>query len=170
MGNIWNVPTPKRQTKTRTLGNYLHAIVYDEPLEYHDKDRPKGNIQIIRKRKGIVTPQQNAPFPNRKEQKKGVRKRMRERDKKHPAPPDQQSRSPEKRNGLKDKIQKAPPKLDDQTEEEKTEKIPKSSMLNERVERAMKRTDKLVKALPLKKKITFPAHIDVWNPKATFIL
>ena len=95
MGNIWNAPKPKLQNpKNRTLGNYLHAIVYDEPIDYHDKDRPKGNIQIIRKRKNMVTPQPNAPFPDRKEQKKGVQKRMQKREKKHPAPPDQKTGSP----------------------------------------------------------------------------
>ena len=156
MGNIWNGPKPKLQNpKNRTVGNYLHAIVYDEPIDYHDKDRPKGNIQIIRKRKNVVTPQPNAPFPDRKEQKKGVRKRMQQREKKHPSPPVIDLRSPEKRKGLKEKTQKAPPQIDDQTPEEKTEKIPKSSLLNERVEKAMKRTDKLVKALPLKKKDYF---------------
>ena len=66
MGNIWDGPKPKLQNpKNRTLGNYIHAIAYDEPIDYHDKDRPKGSrntqgkIQIVRRKKGIVTPQPN---------------------------------------------------------------------------------------------------------------
>ena len=123
MGNIW---TAKPQNpKNRTLGNYAHAIVYDEPIDFHDKNRPKTKarpqIQIVN-------------TLDRKDQKKGVRKRMRNREKKHPAPPEPKIRSPAKRKGFKKKVV-APPQvanLDDQTEEEKHEKIPKSSELKRR--------------------------------------
>ena len=95
--------------------------------------------------------------PNPKEQKKGVRKRMRIREEKHPSPPEPKIRS----KGFKKNV-KPPPQvsnLDDQTEEEKTEKIPPSSELNERVEKATKRTDKLEKALPrtLKNRVSWSA-------------
>ena len=160
MGNIWDGPAAKPQNpKNRTLGNYLHAIVYDEPIDAHDKGRPKylrgrPQVQIVRKNKNVV-PQEGAPFPDRKNQKKGVRKRMMERETKHPTPPEPTPRSPKKTKALKKNLQKAPPQvpnLDDQTAEEKKKKIPDSSLLNERVEKALTRTDKLVKALPLKKK------------------
>ena len=175
MGNIWDGPPAKRQNpKNRTVKNYIHAVVYDEPIDYHDKNRPKhlgrrGSIQIVRK-KGVMVPAQNAPPPDRGHQKRGVRKRMMNREKKFPKPPVIDLRSPEKRKGLKKKTVidlRSPEKrkalkkktakpqvinLDDQTPDEKKEQIPESSKLNERVERAMKRTDKLEKALPLKKK------------------
>ena len=63
-------------------------------------------------------------------------------------------RSPVKKKGIKENTKARPPviNLDDQTEEEKAEKIPPSSELNERVEKANERTEKLEKALPAKKK------------------
>ena len=153
MGNIWDAPKKnkknKKKERSRSLGNYIHALVYNEPLDYHDKGRKQPKTRPGREMQVVNT----AP-PDRKEQKKGVRKRMRIREEKHPAPPELTIRSPAKKKGFK-KEHSAPPQvanLDDQTEEEKAEKIPPSSELNERVEKATKRTDKLEKALPVKKK------------------
>ena len=56
--------------------------------------------------------------------------------------------------------------LDDQTQEEKEEQIPKSSELNERVEKAVARTDKMEKALmaPKKKRLDFqPPLMSVYS-------
>ena len=148
MGNVWG-------------NRYIHAVAYNEPVGYHDKDRkktktkkatPKGQIQIV----NVTQPPGERGKPQKvpKEQKKGVRKRMQAREKKHPAPPEQKMRSPVKKKGFKQNTKTRPPviNLDDQTEEEKAEKIPPSSELNERVEKANERTEKLEKALPAKKK------------------
>ena len=153
MGNIWDAPKKNKKkerserSRHSSLGRYIHALVYNEPLDYHDKGgkppktRAGREIQIV-----------NTAPSDRKEQKKGVRKRMRIREEKHPPPPEPKIRSPAKRKGFKKNV-KPPPQvanLDDQTEEEKAEKIPPSSELNERVEKATKRT--VEKALPIKKK------------------
>ena len=149
MGNIWDaakksLPEPQKR-KQRSAGEYLHAVIYDEPLGFHDKkgipDRGKTRAMGV-----------DSTSATTKEQKKSVRQRMGRREKKHPSPPEPKIRSPVKRKGLKKKTEPQVPGLDDQTEEEKHEKIPKSSQLNERVEQATKRTDKLEKALPIKKK------------------
>ena len=149
MGNIWDAAKkslPESQKgKQRSAAEYLHAVIYDEPLGFHDKkgvpDRGKTRAMGV-----------DSTSATTKEQKKSVRQRMGQREKSHPSPPEPKIRSPVKRKGLKKKTEPEVPGLDDQTEEEKHEKIPKSSQLNERVEQAMKRTDKLEKALPLKKK------------------
>ena len=133
MGNVWG-------------NRYIHAVAYGEPVGYHDKDRKK-----TKKPARTIGPRKPQKVP--KEQKKGVRKRMQAREKKHPAPPEQKMRSPVKKKDLKKNTKTRPPviNLDDQTEEEKSEKIPPSPELNERVENANERTEKLEKALPAKK-------------------
>ena len=63
MGNIWDGPPAKRQNpKNRTVKNYIHAVVYDEPIDYHDKNRPKhlGRRGSIAKGRDA----QNAPPPD----------------------------------------------------------------------------------------------------------
>ena len=104
MGNIWDaakksLPEPQKR-KQRSAGEYLHAVIYDEPLGFHDKkgipDRGKTRAMGV-----------DSTSATTKEQKKSVRQRMGQREKKHPSPPEPKIRSPVKRPGL-----------DDQTEEE----------------------------------------------------
>ena len=81
---------------------------------------------------------------------------MRKRAEKHP----EVTETPIKESKTISKVQKnveVVAKRHDQTEEEKREKIPKSSELNERGEKAVARTDKMEKALmaPKKKRLDF---------------
>ena len=136
---------PKETTKEdREFDRYVESFLYD--LTYDPKNPLKGKV-----------------VPTKK-QKKGVRKRMKERNKKHPSPPEivatPKIKTPKVPLEQKSVVIEKPKKqtvihLDDQTTDEEEEMIPKSSELNERVEKAMERTDKLKKIVVIPTRFIF---------------
>ena len=120
-----NASTSSKQ-QDRRFDEYTQAFVYDRPYSWDPKEV-------------IKTPP---------EQRKGVKKRLKKRAEAHPEeakPIAMPSKTPKKPKSVV-------AKRHDQTPEEKLEKIPKSSELNERVEKAVARTAKLEKSMPKKKK------------------
>mgnify|MGYP001309044488 CR=1 FL=1 len=119
MGNVWDVaartlPENPKSNRKRTVGDYVHAVVYDEPIDFHDK-KGQGPEKSPRRRGAMGV---DSTTVRDKNQKKTVRRRLRDREKKHPAPPEPQIR---KTKGLKKKT-KVVIDLTDQTEEEKAER------------------------------------------------
>ena len=147
MGNVWG-------------NRYIHAVAYNEPVGYHDKDRkktktkkatPRGQIQIV----NVTQPPGERGKPQKfPKSKKKCPKEDASSRKKAPGTTGAKNAVSREKKGFKQNTKTRPPviNLDDQTEEEKAEKIPPSSELNERVEKANERTEKLEKALPAKKK------------------
>ena len=118
-----NASTSKQQD--RQFDEYTQAFVYDRPYSWDPKEV-------------IKTPP---------EQRKGVKKRLKKRAEAHP-----EEAKPLLKEEQKHKPKSVVANRHDQTPEEKLEKIPKSSELNERVEKAVARTAKLEKSMPKKKK------------------
>ena len=122
MGNVQQRTKRKnrKEGEDKLLDRYTKAFVYDEPFTWDGK-----NTEGMTRR-----------------QKRLVKKRLKKRAKLHPPPPMVKERAiPAEREVI------PVPNQDDQSEDEKLEKIPKSSELNERVEKALERTNQLEKAL-----------------------
>lgn len=148
MGNASTKIGKKKAKETtkedREFDRYVESFLYD--LAYDPKNPMKGKV-----------------VPTKK-QIKGVRKRMKQRNKKHPSPPEIVTTPIPKKKGVPPEkttvvIQKPKKQtkihLDDQTEEEEEKLIPKSSELNERVEKALERTEKLKKIVVIPKRFIF---------------
>ncbi len=135
MGNLIAQPAKKKVARPAQdeFDRYTEAFVYDKKFEWGSK---KAARHVQRKAKTVIAKRKIAhPIPPPpKISEKPVSKTTRQRAKRQ---------KPDARIEV--------PAMDDQTAEEKAEKIPPSSELNERIEKAMERTDKIQKALPPKK-------------------
>ena len=143
MGNA--APSKKQEQR---FDDYTEAFVYDKPFAWDAREIDKGTA---------------------KKQKQGVRKRMRKRAEEHP----EVTQTPIKEPKTLSKVQKnveVVAKRHDQTEEEKHEKIPKSSELNEREGGRENRKNGESSAGSEKKKVRFSAPPHERLTETPFIL
>ncbi len=123
-----------RTSEDKRLDKYTEAFVFDKPYK-----KPRTKFQVV-----DVSGREKFGY----KEKRKVFKKIEQRSVKHPPT--------EKPIELK-KMSKPPKIKDDLTPEEKKKIIPQSSDLNERLEKALARSEKIQKSLPLKSKLPFRA-------------